>query len=108
MKAIRYILPTLFISFLALSPASALPGTPMNLMQALESSESSVIQVQARRDRGVRKGRAMQRGPGARGQRFTPGGRYRNAPAGWRRHGARPGNWRTQGCIMVGPVWFCP
>jgi len=39
---------------------------------------------------------------------FTPGGRYRSAPHGWRSYRARPRNWRTRGCIVVGPVWFCP
>ena len=39
---------------------------------------------------------------------YTPGYRYRSAPHGWHRYRARPGNWRTRGCILVGPVWFCP
>ena len=43
-----------------------------------------------------------------RSRHFSPGARYRNAPAGWRRYGARPGDWRTRGCVMVGPLWFCP
>lgn len=43
-----------------------------------------------------------------RGHRYVPGRRYSAAPRGWHRYGARPGNWRTRGCVMVGPVWFCP
>jgi hypothetical protein len=27
---------------------------------------------------------------------------------GWRRYHARPWNWRARGCVVVGPVWFCP
>jgi hypothetical protein len=39
---------------------------------------------------------------------FTPGGRYNSAPRHWHRYHTRPGNWRTRGCIIVGPVWWCP
>lgn len=30
--------------------------------------------------------------------------RYR----GWHRYHHRPWNWRSRGCVIVGPVWFCP
>ncbi|AGK57294.1 hypothetical protein HYPDE_28073 [Hyphomicrobium denitrificans 1NES1] len=39
---------------------------------------------------------------------YTPGGRYDKAPAHWHRYNARPGDWRTRGCIIVGPIWWCP
>ncbi len=39
---------------------------------------------------------------------FRPGGRYRSAPHGWRSYRTRPGDWRTRGCVLVGPLWFCP
>jgi hypothetical protein len=39
---------------------------------------------------------------------YRAGGRYHSAPHGWRRYGARPRDWRTRGCVIVGPVWFCP
>jgi hypothetical protein len=29
--------------------------------------------------------------------------RYRN----WNRYSHRPYNWRSRGCVAVGPVWFC-
>jgi hypothetical protein len=29
-------------------------------------------------------------------------------PPGWRRYHSRPWNYRTRGCVMFGPVWFCP
>lgn len=41
-------------------------------------------------------------------QRYTPGGRYNKAPSHWHRYNSRPGNWRTRGCIIVGPIWWCP
>ena len=39
---------------------------------------------------------------------FKPGHKYKKAPKGWRRHGKRPSDWQRRGCIIVGPVWFCP
>lgn len=39
---------------------------------------------------------------------YKPGHKYKSAPKGWRRHGARPSDWQRRGCIVVGPVWFCP
>jgi hypothetical protein len=41
-------------------------------------------------------------------RRYAPGARLRAAPHGWRRYHARPGDWRTRGCVVVGPIWFCP
>jgi len=40
--------------------------------------------------------------------RYHAGGHYRSAPHGWHRYHSRPGDWRTRGCILVGPLWFCP
>jgi hypothetical protein len=40
--------------------------------------------------------------------RYVPGRRYHSAPHGWHRYGRRPGDWRHRGCVLVGPVWFCP
>lgn len=39
---------------------------------------------------------------------FVPGRHYRSAPHGWHRYHSRPYDWRTRGCIVVGPIWFCP
>jgi hypothetical protein len=41
-------------------------------------------------------------------QMYVPGSRHAHAPRGWHRYGSRPGDWRTRGCVVVGPVWFCP
>jgi Ni/Co efflux regulator RcnB len=34
--------------------------------------------------------------------------RHRGPPPGWRRYHHRPRGWRGRGCILFGPVWFCP
>jgi hypothetical protein len=39
---------------------------------------------------------------------FRPGSRHAHAPKGWHRHSRRPSYWQTRGCVVVGPVWFCP
>ena len=41
-------------------------------------------------------------------RRYRRGHRYREAPRHWRRYHRRPHDWRRRGCIIVGPVWFCP
>lgn len=30
--------------------------------------------------------------------------RYRH----WRRYHSRPYDWRTRGCVVIGPIWYCP
>ena len=99
----KFLVPAAVASLLAASAASAQP--PVSLLNGLDQSTSpEIIQVQ-RRDRDDRDDNAR-RGDN---RRFVPGRRYRETPPGWRRHGyRRPGDWRTRGCILVGPLWFCP
>ena len=88
----KIILPAAIVSLVAATsawaqpPASPLPGlSPLGLTQVAERDRDN--------DR----------------HRYTPGRRYDKTPSGWHRHGSRrPGDWRTRGCILVGPVWFCP
>ena len=91
---LKLLVPAAIVSLLAISSASAQP-TAAIVDGLKQSAATGIIQVEERRDRDR--------------QRFTPGRRYKNAPPGWNRHGdRRPGDWRTRGCIMVGPIWFCP
>jgi hypothetical protein len=51
------------------------------------------------------------RGPNYRGRNYYRGGYGRNyyrAPKGWRSYSYRPFGWQRRGCIIVGPVWYCP
>jgi hypothetical protein len=83
---------------------SAWAQPPVSQSKGMEQSPSELIQVQDRRRGG---GDDMRRDNDRR--RFAPGRRYDEAPRGWRRHGhRRPHGWRTRGCILVGPFWFCP
>lgn len=73
------------------------------------ASHSDVVQIQYKKD-------SWKKGPPSHvkkkhmrdRKRYRAGHKYKSAPRGWHRHSKRPSNWRTRGCIVVGPVWFCP
>lgn len=91
----------LLISGLAVSSASAAPVAPVSGI----SQHAPVIDVQYyHRDRDRRDYRRHAPPP----PRYRAGHRYRSAPHGWHRYHARPRDWNRRGCILVGPVWFCP
>lgn len=103
MKILKTLVPALFASLLAVSSASALPAAaPANLAEA---AAPSLVQVQ---HRGSPHHGKAHRGKAHRRHTYRPGGRYKTAPRGYRRYGARPHNWKALRCVMVGPVWFCP
>jgi hypothetical protein len=79
------------------SAASAAPATSVG---GLSNSHSGIELVRDRRhyDRRHYKRRHYRRN-GYRGH-----DRYR----GWHRYHHRPHGWRSRGCVLVGPLWFCP
>lgn len=78
--------------------SAPLPNTAVTTQQA---TSSQVEQVARRSHRNYRHHRHYRRG--FRGHRH-----YRRAPRGWHRYSHRPHRWRERGCIIIGPVWFCP
>jgi hypothetical protein len=40
--------------------------------------------------------------------KYHPGRKYHRAPKGWRSYSYRPYGWQARGCIVAGPLWFCP
>ena len=34
--------------------------------------------------------------------------RYKSAPYGWKHYNYRPYRWAFRGCVLIGPVWYCP
>jgi hypothetical protein len=36
------------------------------------------------------------------------GHKYHRGPKGWHSYGYRPYNWYGRGCIVIGPLWYCP
>ena len=89
--------------------AASAPGS-------LATSPSSIIDIQyGDKDRGHKGDRDADKDRGHKGdrdrdhrRRYNPGGRYDSAPPRWRRYDRHPGDWRRRGCIIVGPLWFCP
>jgi hypothetical protein len=39
---------------------------------------------------------------------YHSGYHYKSAPRGWNRYQYRPLGWQARGCVVVGPVWYCP
>ena len=91
---------------------SAWAAAPSNMATAPGSSvadKSITEQVRDhnRHDRRVHRDRRDRRHFHG-GRYYAPGSRHAHAPRGWRRYSSRPSYWRTRGCVVVGPVWFCP
>lgn len=66
-----------------------------------QASQSMVEQVRDRYERRYdRRDRRDYRRDWRQDRRYY---RYRS----WNRYYSRPYNWRSRGCVSVGPVWFC-
>jgi len=99
-------LKTLAAAVLVLGLTGAAHAAPpaSKLLGAEAAQNAGIVQVQHRdRHRRGHWDNRRHRGPayGHRGWRGGP-------PAGWRRYSTRPWDYRRRGCVMVGPVWFCP
>lgn len=99
MRAI-YLAAALLISGFAVSTASAAPVAPVT---GISAQQSHVIDVQYRHDNRRHYRRHVAPPP-----RYRAGYRYNTAPRGWHRYHARPRDWNRRGCVIVGPMWFCP
>lgn len=93
MKITALALSAALVGLASLSSAQAAPVTPAAHSSA---QTSAVVDVQYKKK------------PYKYGHKYRPGGRYKKAPKGWHRHSKRPSYWQTRGCVVVGPVWFCP
>jgi hypothetical protein len=90
---LKLIAPVFIVGLFGLfasSAVSAMPAAPLSGV----TLQDGITTVQVRH-----------RGPPP---RYVPGRRYHSAPHGWHRYHARPRNWSRRGCVIVGPVWFCP
>ena len=94
---IKPILTAAALSLAAATAAWALPVSQTTLLQPLTSSD--VIQVGKK---GGHHG-GHHHGGGHHGGKYYHGGRY------WgHRYNYRPYGWQALGCVVVGPVWYCP
>jgi len=101
MKAI-YLSAALLLSAFALSPASAAPAAPL---QASAVHSPLILAQYHPHDQHNNHHSARHAVHHA---HYIAGHRYHSAPRGWHRYHARPHDWHTRGCILVGPLWFCP
>ncbi|MFN0218659.1 MAG: hypothetical protein ACKVP4_07590 [Hyphomicrobium sp.] len=93
MKIVLAAIAATFVAGAALSSAVAAP----TMARAQLSAESAVEHVQFKKKQQIRK-RNFNRG-------YRAG---RRAPSGWRSYKYRPRDYRTRGCIIIGPIWYCP
>lgn len=105
----------LLASGLMLSTAQAAPLAPVNgIGQSVPPLTTQVAQKVVKKKVVKRNGhktvvkKKVVRDRHSYRHRYRAGGRYAHAPRGWHRHHSRPAYWQTRGCIMVGPLWFCP
>jgi hypothetical protein len=95
------------LSLLALGTAiggSAVSAAPATTGFGVVGQHQSDIQL-------VRDGRTGHyRRPNYRRDRYRGHNRNwrHNRYRGWHRYRHRPWNWRSRGCVIVGPVWVCP
>lgn len=96
MKIAAFTLSAAVLAFASLTPASA---APVQAVGHATAHADGVTQVQYKKK--YYKGKRHKHG-------YRAGHRYKHAPKGWHRHNSRPSYWQTRGCVVVGPVWFCP
>ena len=109
---IKQILSASALSFALVSAAWALPAAPKTDLPAL--NQSDIIQVgHGHGGKGKHYGghknykhynyKHYNKHYNYKHGRYYHGGRY------WgRRYYYRPPNWQAWGCVVVGPVWYCP
>jgi hypothetical protein len=96
----RSVLSAAIVSLLAITAALALPVSPT---AKPELTSSDLIQVGKKYYKGGKHYKHYNKRYYKGGGRYYHGGRY------WgRRYYSRPYNWQALGCIVVGPVWYCP
>ena len=112
---LKVLIPAAIASLITVSPASAVtPASVAPQLKPLAVSDVVHTASDKRHDGSKHRGHSSGRHDGRkhRGHSsrwyYSPGRRYSHAPRGWRRYKSRPHYWRTRGCIIVGPVWFCP
>lgn len=109
----KLLVAALLASGLMLSTAQAAPFAPAKgIGQSVPSLTTEVAQKKAVTKKVVRKNghTSVVKKKVVRPDRhhYRPGHRYAHAPRGWHRYPTRPAFWQTRGCVIVGPLWFCP
>jgi hypothetical protein len=96
------------LSLAALAPAGATPATtPLasgNAATQLQLPPVEIVKVGYDKKKARRHYRHHHRYA----RRHYRRHHYRHPPRGWHRYHHRPYGWRNRGCIVIGPLWYCP
>ncbi len=106
MKIAAYALSAALLGMMSVMPASAASVVPSQAGVAVQSQGIVLAQYSPQKKKYYGNKPYGKKHYGK--HNYRPGGRYSKAPRGWKRHYKRPSYWQTRGCIVVGPVWFCP
>lgn len=99
---LKYVMPLAAISLMAVSSAWALPAAPATNNVQIESNRIEVQHRDGHFHRSARPDRSMHHRRHM-GHRHSYRGRHYS-----HRYHSRPHGWSRRGCVMAGPVWFCP
>jgi hypothetical protein len=97
LKVAAFALSAALVGLAGASPASALPTSAIG---GMTNAHAAVALVDYKKKVDYKKGKHH--------MKYNPGGHYKHAPHGWHRYDKRPGDWHTRGCVIVGPIWWCP
>jgi len=98
----RSVLSAAIVSLLAITAAWALPVSPT---AKPELTSSDVIQVGKKY---YKKNYKHYKHYNHYNKKYYKGRYYHGGRYWGRRYYYRPYNWQALGCIVVGPVWYCP
>ena len=103
---IKSILAAAILSLGVVTVALAFTPSPATSPKVVVTSD--LIQVKSKGYKsGGYKGGKWHHGKGH-GHRYADSHRYKYAPKGWRHYNYRPYRWEHRGCVIVGPLWYCP
>jgi hypothetical protein len=95
-------------SVLSLGVASAAYALPAHVATPSQANASDVVQVRKDWKNNDWKRNNWKHGNNWRKynkHRYSYGGR---APYGWHSYSYRPYGWANRGCVIFGPLWYCP
>lgn len=111
MRLVTVAMSACLLAFAGAAPTLAAPVSSAASATAQADSGFTPIQYSQYKkknyNKGYNKGYGGKHGRGHK-HGFRPGSHHSHAPKGWHRHSHRPSYWQTRGCVVVGPVWFCP
>lgn len=105
MKITAFALSAALLGLATLTPANAM--SPSAVGHATAKSEG--VTLVAQKTVIVKKRNGFVTKKVVHKHNYRAGGRYKHAPRGWKhQYHSRPNDWSSRGCVVVGPIWWCP